>query len=35
VLSDQVGNGEAALPSHQSSFVEEDSAAVLDEHPAS
>jgi hypothetical protein len=31
VLATQVGEGEAALPSHQASFVEEDLAIVLDQ----
>jgi hypothetical protein len=34
MLADQVGEGEAALPSQQASFIEEDSAIVLDKHPA-
>jgi len=34
VLTDQVGEGKAALPSHQSSFVEKDGAVVLDDYPA-
>jgi hypothetical protein len=34
VLADQVGENEAALPSHQSPFTEQDRAVILDEHPA-
>jgi hypothetical protein len=34
VLAHQLGEGEAALPSHQPSLVDEDLAVVLDEHPA-
>ena len=30
----QVGEDEAALPSHQASLVQEDLAVVFDEHPA-